>query len=221
MSEIIDFYSFVNGGKKQKMDKSFKNHGVEPASHILCIGGTGSGKSTALLNFIHLKPHFFRILIYAPSTDPLYELLKERIPDVEIYNDINEFPDLTEIDADELEKLVVFDDFINLKSKEMRKINNFLIAGRKKHISVFLMAQNYTSVPKLITRNINYFIIFKLNDNVSIRNIVKNHNISEMSLDEIKKIYHHCTEKPKNFFMIDLKTGDGLKKFRHNFTGYI
>ena len=51
------------------------------------------------------------------------------------------------------------------------------------------MAQNYTSVPKIITRNINYLIIFKLNDNVSINTIIKNHNIIGLEPDIFKKMY--------------------------------
>ena len=121
MTDIIDFYKHANI-KKQKLDKGFKNHHILPASHILCIGGTGSGKSTALLNFIHKKENFCRIMVYAPVMDPLYELLQDKIPEIEIYNDINEFPSLADIpEEDKTEKLVVFDDFITLKPKEMTK----------------------------------------------------------------------------------------------------
>ena len=41
-------------------------------------------------------------------------------------------------------KLIVFDDFINLTKKEFKKINPFLISGRKYGFTVWLMAQEYT-----------------------------------------------------------------------------
>ena len=218
--DIIDFYKYVKGDS-YKVDKTFKNHYILPASHILCIGGTGSGKSTALLNFINKADKFYRIMIYAPVSDPLYDLLQEKIPEVEMYNDINEMPNLTDIDDDKLEKLIVFDDFITLKGKEQKKIKEYLIAGRKKGCTCFLMAQNYPSVDKTISRNINYFIIFKLNDNVSINNIIRNHNVDDVPINVIKNAYRYCTETPRNFFMIDLKSSNKEWRFRKNFTEFL
>ncbi len=40
-------------------------------------------------------------------------------------------------------KLVVFDDFTNLPDKDIGKINDYLISGRKFGFAVWLMAQNY------------------------------------------------------------------------------
>jgi DNA polymerase III delta prime subunit len=221
-NDIVDFYKFVKNNK-QKVDKSFNNHHIEPASHILCIGGSGSGKSTSLLNFIAKTDKFHRIMIYAPTSDPLYDLLIEKIPEVEMYNDIKEFPPLSDMDDEDndVEKLIVFDDFITLTPKEQNKIKEYMIAGRKKNCTCFLMAQNYPSVNKTISRNINYFIIFKLNDNVSINNIIKNHNVDDVDKEIIKDAYKYCTLEPKNFMMIDLKDGTGKKRFRKNFTEFL
>ena len=83
---------------------------------------------------------------------------------MEFYTDIDEVPSLNDFDDDNKnkEKLIIFDDFINLTKKQMVKINQYLTAGRKFSFTVFLLAQNYVSVSKTITRNINYFIIFNL-----------------------------------------------------------
>ena len=116
--------------------------------------------------------------------------------------------------------MIIFDDFINLKAKDLIKIQEYLTAGRKFGFTVFLLAQNYVSVPKTITRNINYFIIFKLNDNVSINNIIKNHNVDTIDKDKFKKAYLDSTAERLNFFLIDLK-GPKEKHLRHNFTGFL
>ena len=83
------------------------------------------------------------------------------------------------------------------------------------------MAQDYVSVPKIIIRNINYFILFRINDNVSINNIIRNHNIGDIDPKIIKRAYNICTETPPNFFMIDLKTSDMNERFRKNFLGFL
>ena len=58
----------------------------------------------------------------------------------------------------------------------MKKIQEYATAGRKKGFTCFFLAQNYVQIPKNISRNTHYFIIFKLNDNTSINNIIKNFN---------------------------------------------
>ena len=156
------------------------------------------------------------------STDePLYRLIQQQMPDVQMYNDINELPSLSEFDDDEkgLEKLIIFDDFINLKKPEMKKINEYLTAGRKMGFTCWCMAQSYTSIPKIITRNLHYIIMFKLNDNVSINNIIKNHNIHGTDKEIFKNHYLDATSEPRQFFLIDMK-GDPKTHLRKNFLNF-
>ena len=208
-----------------KLDKNFNKHHILPNSMVLAIGGTGTGKTNSLMSFLAFKnDSFYKIILYTGSTgeEPLYQYLKQKIPELEIYTDINEVPDLKEFDDEykDKEKLIIFDDFINLSKKQMNKINEYLTAGRKFGFTVFLLAQNYVSVPKIITRNINYFIIFKLNDNVSINNIIKNHNVDDVDKDKFKDAYKYSTAEKLNFFLIDLK-GPKEKRFRHNFIDFL
>ena len=149
---------------------------------ICCIGGTGSGKTNALCDWLSRKNEsFYDIIIFTGSTsdEPLYSMLKQKMPDIQLFNDIAELPDLKEFDNEDKgqEKLLILDDFINLPSKDQKKIKEFLTSGRKFGFSVWCMAQDYKSISKIITRNCQYFILFKLNDNVSINNITRNHNI--------------------------------------------
>ena len=217
---LTNFYNIIGSGTK-KRDKTFKNHLIEPNSMILCIGQTGSGKTNALINFLKLKNEaFYEIIIFTGSTEdePLYNFLRQKIPDIKFYTDIEELPELTEYDNEDknLEKLIVFDDFINLKKNEMKKINEYLTSGRKFGFTCFLMAQNYVSIPKTITRNVQYFIVFKLNDNTSINNIFRNHNIEGIDKEEFKQLYLYATDEKLHFFMIDLKNKEYM--IRKNFT---
>ncbi len=51
------------------------------------------------------------------------------------------------------------------------------------------MAQNYVEVNKTMVRNLKYIVIFKLNDNISIDRIIKNHNISDRDASKLKQAY--------------------------------
>ena len=62
---------------------------------ILCLGGTGSGKTNSLIDFISKKNEaFYKIIIFSgrATDEPLYNFLQEKIPEIEVYNDINELP---------------------------------------------------------------------------------------------------------------------------------
>ena len=192
---------------------------------VMCIGGTDSGKTNALIDFLSRKSNaFYDIILFTGSTvdEPLYNMMQSKIPDMKVYNDISELPSLNEFDNEdkENEKLIIFDDFINLTKKQMIKINEYLTSGRKFGFTVWLMAQSYTAVPKIITRNVMYFIIFKLNDNITINTIIRNHNIYNVPKEMFKDIYINATNEPKDFLMIDMK-GDKTKHLRSNFLNFI
>jgi hypothetical protein len=225
--KIKNYYELLDKSLKRenKFDKNYKKHYIQPNSMICCIGGTGSGKTNALIDFLTRKNEaFYDIIIFSGSTteEPLYNLLQEKMPDIRMFNDVNELPSLSDFDNDEkgFEKLIVLDDFINLKPKEMKKLNEYLTAGRKFGFTVWCMAQNYTSIPKVITRNLQYIILFKLNDNVSINNIIKNHNIHGTAPEKFKDCYMKATSEPRQFLMIDMK-GDKDKHLRQNFLNFL
>ncbi len=64
--------------------------------------------------------------IFTGSTtdEPIYSMLKHKMKEIHLFNDINELHELKEFDNDDKdqEKLIVFDDFINLKKAEMKLI---------------------------------------------------------------------------------------------------
>jgi len=221
--KIKNYYELLDKNLKRetKRDKNFKKHHIEPNSMICCIGGSGSGKSNSLIDFLTRKNEAFcSITIFSGSTtdEPLFNLLKEKMPEVEFYDDIEEFPSLSEKFDNEnkdLEHLVIFDDFISLKPKEMKKINEYLVAGRKFGITCWLCAQNYVSVSKVIIRNLHYIIIFRLNDNVSINNIIRNHNVNGITPEKFKECYLKSTSEPRQFFLVDLKNPES--HLRSNF----
>jgi len=215
--KITDWYSKI-GSKKAKLDSNYKNHMIEPKSMIVAIGPTGSGKTTSLLEFLNRKNDAFtELIIFTGSTtdEPIYQFIKKKIPETQLYNDIAELPALSSFDDDDKdsEKLIILDDIINLPKKDLKKINEYLTSGRKFGFTVFVMAQNYTSLPKVITRNAHYFILFRLNDNITIDSILRNHNISNLSKADFKHYYLNATAKKGDFFLVDLKNNN----IRHNF----
>ena len=221
--KIVNFYDKLGIIKNSNLPKTWKPHHMYNNSHTLCLGGTGTGKSNSLINYISRSSgEFYKIIVCSFSTtdEPLYNLLESK--NVELLNNIDDVPELQEFDDKHKDKpkLIVFDDFINVEKKKLKKIYDYLIAGRKFGFSCWLLSQDYASVPKVIVRNINYFILFKINDNISLNNIIRNHNIADVDPSIIKNACNLCTQTPPNFFMIDLK-GSEKEKFRQNFLRFL
>ena len=222
--KIVNFYDKL-GIKGSSLPKTWAKHHMFNKCHTLCLGGTGSGKSNSLINYISRSSgEFYKIIVCSFSTtdEPLYNMLEET-GKIELISDIDEVQDLEEFDDKNKDKpkLIVFDDILNVEKKKMKKLYKYLIAGRKFGFSVWVMSQDYASVPKIIVRNINYFILFKINDNISLNNIIRNHNIADVDSSIIKSSCNLCTQTFGNFFMIDMKTGDLDQRFRHNFLGFL
>jgi hypothetical protein len=218
--KIVNFYDKL-GIKGSAQPKTWDKTHMYNKCHALCLGDTGSGKSNVLINYISRSSgEFYRIIVCSFSTtdEPLYNMLEDTRK-IELINDIDEVSDLEEFDDKNKDKpkLIVFDDFLNVEKKKMKKIYKYLIPGRKFGFSVWLMAQDYVSVPKILVRNINYFVIFKINDNVSLNNIMRNHNVADVDSSIIKAVYSVWTQTFGNFFMIDLKTTNLDERFRMNF----
>ena len=190
------------------------------------IGGSGTGKSNAIINFIERSSgSFSKIIICSFSTtdEPLYNYLQSKIPDVELINNIDDVPAVQEFDDKNKnkQKLIVFDDFVNLTKKEMQKLFDYAISSRKFGFTCIFISQSYTSVPKIISRNCNYIMIFKINDKVSIKRIIDNHGlVNTYKPEQIERMYHYSTSMPLGFLTIDLKTQDESKRLRSGFTSF-
>jgi len=214
MSEVKDWYKEVkNTGIKR--DKTFKNHEIEPCSMIALIGQSGSGKSTALIDFISRAPKFTEIHLFSGSgsatSEPLYKLLKEKIPEVMTYDTVEEIPALETFEK-ETEKLMIVDDFLQVNKKGMDKLAKFACAGRKSGFTCIFQSQNYTSIPKNISRNIHYFWLFKIQDARSVETIHKNH-VNGITKDQFKGLHQVITSEPRCFLLLDLRQNKMKKNF--------
>ena len=225
-TDLTNFYSLLPKDK-QKQPIGYKNHMIDKNSRILMIGASGTGKSNALMNYIEKSSGEYQQIIicsFSTTDEPLYQYLKNKIPEVELINDINEVPPVQSFDDEDkkISKLIVFDDFICLSKKQMKILEDYAISSRKFGFTTVYISQNYTSVPKIISRNCNYIFCFKINDKVSIKRIISNHGLSDyFTPQEIERYYHYCVSQPLGFLLIDLKTTDNSKILRCGFNNFL
>ena len=135
---------------------------------ILIIGGSGSGKTNALLNLINNQPDIDKIYLYVKDAyEAKYQFLTNKREStglkhfsnpksfIEYSNDMQDvYKNLDELNADKERKiLIVFDDIIAdmINSKKLDlAITELFIRGRKLNTSLVLITQSYLRFQKML-----------------------------------------------------------------------
>ena len=147
---------------------------------ILIIGGSGSGKTNALINLINEQNDIDKIYLYARDlSEPKYEYLIKKLEEVGIkhLNNPNAFIECSNIMDDVYENiddynssrrrkiLIVFDGMIAdiMTNKKFQAIIKELFTRcRKLNISLVFIAQSYFSIPKDVRLNSTHYLIMKI-----------------------------------------------------------
>ena len=201
---------------------------------ILIIGGSGSGKTNALLNLINNHLDIDKIYIYAKDPYEIkYQYLINKREKVELnhFNDPKAFieysNDMQDVyknieDYNPIKKhkvLIVFDDMIAdmINNNKLNPIvTELFIRGRKLNISIAFITQSYFKVPKDVRLNSTHFFVMKIPNKRELQQIVLNHSY-DIDVKDFMNIYKNSTKEPYSFLVDDttLPSDDPLR-FRKN-----
>ena len=201
---------------------------------ILIIGGSGSGKTNALLNLINNQPDIDEIYLYAkdPYEDKFKFLIKKReniglkhfnYPKafIEYSNDMHDvYKNIDHYNPDKQNKiLIVFDDMIAdmINNKKLNSaVTELFIRGRKLNISLVFITQSHFKVPKDVRLNTTHFFIMNIRNKRELQQIAINHS-SDINTKDFINIYKKCTDKPYSFLVNDTTvSSDDPLRFRKN-----
>ena len=158
--------------KKKNNFKQLYNYMPSKSFRMLICGPSGSGKTNALVHML-LKPliYYDKIYLYAKNIDQeKYQLLANELNKLSVKNkfsvdEIYEYSNSSIKDVDELEnelqKIVIFDDYICDKNQD--QIIKYFIQGRHKNCSVIYLSQSYYKTDKNIRLNCDHFILYEMN----------------------------------------------------------
>ena len=198
------------------------------------IGGSGTGKTNALLNLINNQQDTDKIYLYAKDLyEDKYQYLinKKESVGLKNFNDPKAFVEYSNymhsvyknIDnytpSKEIKILIVFDDMIAdmINNKKLNSIvTELFIRCRKLNISLEFISQSDFKVPKDVRNNSTHFFIMKIPNESELTQIAINHS-SDINTKDFIKIYGKCTDKPYSFLVIDttLPSNNSLR-FRKN-----
>ena len=147
---------------------------------ILIIGGSGSGKTNALLNLINNQPDIDKVYLYAEDPyEKKYQYLIKKRENVGLnhFNDPKAFieysNDIQDVyknieDYNPIKKrkvLIIFDDMIAdmINNNKLNPIvTELFIRGRNLNISIAFITKSYFRVPKHVRLNSMHFFIMKI-----------------------------------------------------------
>ena len=227
--------NFDNYASENKTEHNLKWRYIPDHPYIiLIIGGSGSGKTNALLNLINTQPDIDKIYLYAKDPyESKYQFLIKKGKSIglkhfddpkafiEYSNDMQGvYKNIDEYNADKERKiLIVFDDMIADISNN-KKLNSIVtelfIRGRKLNISLVFITQPYFKVPKGVRLNTSHFFITKIPNKRELQQIAINHS-SDISTEDFINIYRECTAEPYSFLVNDATlASDNPLRFRKN-----
>ena len=147
---------------------------------ILIIGGSGSGKTTALLNLINNQPDIDKIYLYAKDPcEKKYQYLINKRENVglnhfnypkafmEYSNDMQDvYKNIEDYNPIKKRKvLIIFYDLIAdmINNNKLNPIvTELFIRGRKLNISIVFIMQSYFKVLKDVQLNSTHFFVMKI-----------------------------------------------------------
>lgn len=222
--KIKSWYNIVPDSMKQKYNNpSYNQHFLDVPFRCLIIGSSGSGKTSLVCELIHrMQDTFGNIVIICKNQDePLYKFLASKIKpeQLQIFEGIDNIPDLDSYYDKELQHLVIFDDLV--LERDQSVIEQYFIRSRKigKGISLCYLTQSYFATPKVIRLNCNYIFIKKLSSTRDLSMILNDFSLG-IDRDLLLKIYKFCTSDKNDFLLCDLDA-PMEDRFRKNFLSKI
>lgn len=181
-----------------------KQTGISVGKHIMIVGQTGSGKTNCLIDFLSQSSRdrgvFHRLILTYKTDEPLYDFLQTKLgKQMQTYKRVEDTPpvsvfkDLANYEEDEEpeEILVIFDDCVNEKGKNLDKIKEYFTYGRKKGITLCFLTQSYYGTDKFIRKNVSYILLLQGLKKMDKQMIAR--DIADLSTEKFTKIYKHAT----------------------------
>ena len=183
---------------------------------LLITGETGCGKTNLVLNMIYNYLCYHRLYVFAKDlSEEKYEGLREFFDEVEGKVDgdmelLTISDEITPVDElnPEFQNLVVFDDFVGEKNKN---IEEYFKRGRKKNCSMIYITQDYFKTPKFIRLQCDHFIFYNINSKYQIRSLIQDKSFNIEARD-FERMFHKAVRKKYGFLYIDKE-----KKFHEGF----
>lgn len=230
LKDVVNFYEILPPKFKseERTYDSFNEIQIKIPFRMVLTGGTGSGKTNALMRLFNIMNCFDRVLLYAGDlSEDLYAYFTDSLEQAEkatgyrILTKSNDISTLTDVGTHDkkLNTLLIIDDMVTEKHKHLMHAAKYWTMGRKKNVSSIFISQSYYDVPSMIRKNTEYFIFTKIRTARDLTFILKEFQLG-LTQEQIMELFIEATREGfPNFFMIDTNNvKDTSYRFRKNFS---
>lgn len=212
---------------KKKSNPSYAQTGIDLNSRVLVVGGSGSGKTNWLVNYLIRSPRTFaRIVVCSKEVEePLYQYLADKLKSKITFLNPETMPtmhQLAETAEEGEETCVVWDDVVSDAASDrhfLKKLELYFLAGRKCFLTQVFLSQSYFRCPRFLRLNSTYIILLKLSSVRDLKMVIGDFTLG-VTADELKDIYREATSAPMQALKIDVLSTDKNRKFARNFVEY-
>jgi hypothetical protein len=234
--KLINFYELDEMQKFMPKinDEQVMYTGMPLHQHFLLVGGTGSGKTLSLLNYIaktslNAEGTYKHVLMCVKKLEAPNKYLKENLGDkitfyfrVEDFPLVSQFPDLSA--RNNANYLVIFDDCINdgKNSKMQKKIDEYFTYGRSKGITIAYLTQSFYQTPIFLRKQVSFILLCSIKRKSELKSIITDYDTTGINPETLANMYKYATNGPKpNFLKICTYECEPGKKYSKNFTEYL
>ena len=228
---LINFYETESVKKRlpKTKDEQYEFTNIKIRSRNLLCGGSGTGKTNAIMNYIYLssqpkKGTFKHVYLLYKTDEPLYDDLIEKLgKNISVYKEISKIPKVDEFpDNAKHEILWIFDDVVNeTKASDIKIIQDYYKIGRKKGITSFFLTQSYYATNKFFRDNLNNVLLLSIKSKKDFNRIISEYEIPEVTPEQVHRMFKYSTTQQLNFFKITCDHVPLEQKFTHNFTEFL
>ena len=215
-------YNRIDFDKYLPKSKVKKTGFLDPCSHYLLCGSTGSGKTSLMMQLLlnkELRSDFKRLFVFNGfGSEDKWLFIREALvqkygleyDDIIIESDINKFPDRSNKDIFNDQKapetFVIFDDWMNAGKTAaiQRKINNsildYLTKSRKNNCSTFVLAQYFYSLPTVLRNQFSGGIMIWNFKTARAARMFAKEVCAEVDEETVYDMYKKCTSQKYGFF---------------------
>jgi hypothetical protein len=183
---------------------------------MLICGPRGCGKTNALFNILLTPLVIYDVLyVYAKNLhqhkyqdlQSTFNKMAEKTGEQLAHFSSSNINPLSTLENDDLQKLAIFDDYLEASKEEQRLITEYFTQGRHKNCSVIYLSQSYYKTPKDIRLNCTHFCLFAFPNNRERYNIQHDHTMVSMEQ------YKAATAQKFDFLYIDTTENRVAKNF--------
>lgn len=222
-------YNFYEHKEVKKLlpvyhNPGYNETGISIPSRILVCGGSGTGKTSWLLNFLaKTNDTWGHIHVVYKCSEPLYEFLEKQLKgkNITFYTSLGKLPQPNQLGNKDKQQLIVFDDQIAESLKAHQIVFEYFLRGRKvgAGVSCIYLSQAYFKIPKFIRLQATYLILFKLSSSRDMQMVMREASLG-VEKKELEQIFKDSTKDKFGFLLIDLETPNENNKFSKGFRNY-